>query len=374
MVATAQPAHRKPDFGDLSDSADPALQVPISISGVSEPDQAEAIVTGFYLPHHLDVSPRERQLNMSLRALQLGQLTIGRLTYGPDITLVTDVATNFHVDIPVAGYAEMSTGRADTLIAQRGEAAVFSPGAPAHLHWSEACSQMCLMVPRASLEAALEELLGQSVVRPLRFEFAMDLRGTMGRPWIDSLQLVARELDVGPGRLTHPRAGRHVQALLLDGLLLGQPHSYSEEIARGTRPGSSASIARAVDLVNDRADEPWSSTSLARAVHVSVRALQEGFNRDVGKPPMGYLQDARLRRVHSVLHGAVPGSTTVEAVATRWGFLHMRRFAAAYRAAFSESPSTTLAGQGRSVATRPPARRYRGSPQQPALRVHGSSV
>ena len=105
---------------------------------------------------------------------------------------------------------------------------------------------MCLMVPRASLEAALEELLGQSVVRPLRFEFAMDLRGPVGRSWIDTLQLVARELDDGPGLLTHPRAGRHVQALLLDGLLLGQPHSYSEEIAGRTRGLAQARALRAL--------------------------------------------------------------------------------------------------------------------------------
>ena len=344
MVASAQRAHRPPAFSDLKEPAHPGSQAPLSVSGVSEPAQAEAIVTDFFLPHRLDLLPRESHLNMSLSAFRLNQLTIGRLAYGQDITLVTDEATNFHVDIPMAGYAEMRAGEADPVIAQWGKAAVFSPGAPAHLHWSEDCSQMCLMVPRASLETALEELLGQSVVRPLRFEFAMDLRGPVGRSWIETLQLVARELDDGPGLLTHPRAGSHVQSLLLDGLLLGQPHSYSEEIAGRTRPGSSASIARAVDLVNDRADEPWSSTSLARAVHVSVRALQEGFKRDVGRPPMRYLRDVRLRRVHSALRGAVPGSTTVEAVATRWGFLHMGRFAAAYRAAFGESPSTTLAG------------------------------
>ena len=57
---------------------------------------------------------------MSLSALRLSQLTIGRLAYGRDITLVTDEATNFHVDIPMAGYAKMSTGKADPLIAQRG--------------------------------------------------------------------------------------------------------------------------------------------------------------------------------------------------------------------------------------------------------------
>ena len=35
-------------------------------------------------------------------------------------------------------------------------------------------------------------------------------------------------------------------------------------------------------------------------------------------------------------------TTTVRAVATSLGFLHMGRFAAAYRDAFGESPSETL--------------------------------
>lgn len=343
MVVPAQPAPPPPTFTHLTDPADAGSKAPLSVSGVSDPAQAEALVTDFYLPHRLDVSPRESHLNMSLSAFRLNQLTIGRLTYGQDITVATDEATNFHVDIPTAGHAEMRAGNAEPVMAQWGKAAVFSPGTPAHLNWSEDCSQMCLMVPRASLETALEELLGRSVVRPLRFEFALDLRGPVGRSWIDTLQLVAREFDDGPGILTHRRAGRHVQSLVLDGLLLGQQHSYSEEIRGRTRPGSSASIAHAVDLVNDRADEPWSSTSLARAVHVSVRALQEGFKRDVGRPPMRYLRDVRLHRVHNALREAVPGGTTVEAVATRWGFLHMGRFAAAYRAAFGETPSMTLA-------------------------------
>jgi AraC-like DNA-binding protein len=311
---------------------------------VSEPAQAEAIVTDFYLPHHLEVTPSETHLNMSLGAFRLGQLTIGRLTYGQDVTLETEEAANFHVDIPVAGHAEMKAGKGDPVVAQWGKGAVFSPAEAAHLHWSDDCSQMCLMVPPASLETALEELLGRSIVHPLRFDFVMNLRGPVGHSWIETLQLVARELDDGPGLLTHRRAGRHVQSLLLDGLLLGQPHSYSEEISAQTRPGSSATIARAVSLVNDRADEPWSSTSLARAVHVSVRGLQEGFKRDVGRPPMRYLRDVRLRRVHSALRGAAPGGTSVQIVAAHWGFVHMGRFAAAYRAAFGESPSTTLAG------------------------------
>jgi hypothetical protein len=227
---------------------------------------------------------------MSLTALRLGQLTVGRLGYGQDVRLMTDEATNFHLDVPIAEHAEMSAGRAELVATQREEAAVFSPGEPARMRWSDNCLQVCLMIPRASLDTQLEELIGRSVVRPLRFDFSMDLRGPIGRSWIDTVRLLARELDEGPGLLLHQYAGPHVQSLLLDGLLLGQPHSYSEEIGGRTRPGAAATIARDVDLINERADEPWSSTSLAREVHLSVRALQEGFKRDVGQPPNALLE------------------------------------------------------------------------------------
>ncbi|MCW2807183.1 MAG: transcriptional regulator containing an amidase domain and an AraC-type DNA-binding domain [Marmoricola sp.] len=280
---------------------------------------------------------------MSLTALRLGQLTVGRLGYGQDVRLMTDEATNFHLDVPIAEHAEMSAGRAELVATQREEAAVFSPGEPARMRWSDNCLQVCLMIPRASLDTQLEELIGRSVVRPLRFDFSMDLRGPIGRSWIDTVRLLARELDEGPGLLLHQYAGPHVQSLLLDGLLLGQPHSYSEEIGGRTRPGAAATIARDVDLINERADEPWSSTSLAREVHLSVRALQEGFSETLANRPMRYLRDVRLRRVHGVLREARPGSVTVEAVASRWGVLHMSRWPAAYRVAFGEPPSSTLA-------------------------------
>ena len=82
---------------------------------------------------------------------------------------------------------------------------------------------------------------------------------------------------------------------------------------------------------------------LAREVHLSVRALHEGFTRDVGAPPMTYLRRVRLHRAHAELESSDPSQTTVRAVATRLGILHLGRFAATYRASFGESPSETLA-------------------------------
>ena len=81
---------------------------------------------------------------------------------------------------------------------------------------------------------------------------------------------------------------------------------------------------------------------LATELHLSVRALQAGFQREVGMAPMAYLRMVRLRRAHAALREADPAETTVQAVAVGLGLLHQGRFASHYRAVFGEMPSETL--------------------------------
>jgi AraC-like DNA-binding protein len=57
--------------------------------------------------------------------------------------------------------------------------------------------------------------------------------------------------------------------------------------------------------------------------------------------PMAYLRRIRMDRVHEALAAAGPGET-VTAVALRWNFHELGRFAGAYRRIFGETPSATL--------------------------------
>ena len=129
---------------------------------------------------------------------------------------------------------------------------------------------------------------------------------------------------------------------MIDGLLLGQHHTYTDPLSAATSAAPQSVVARAIDLVHDRPDEPWSTVRLATEVHLSVRALQEGFRREVGMPPMSYVRDVRLHRARDLLRVADPDRTTVAQVAARVGIAHAGRFAAAYRDAFGELPSETL--------------------------------
>jgi transcriptional regulator GlxA family with amidase domain len=81
---------------------------------------------------------------------------------------------------------------------------------------------------------------------------------------------------------------------------------------------------------------------LAGITGVSVRSLQEGFRRHLGCTPMAYLQQVRLERARESLRDADPTRVTVASIAHRWGFAHLGRFAAVYRARFGECPSESL--------------------------------
>jgi len=306
----------------------------------TDPDEAEAIIAQHYLPNRVHVPP-STSLQMDLAGLQIGVITTGRLSYGHRVRLVTEEADNFHVNMPIRGHAVSRRGQSEPVHTTAGRGLVFSPEAPAEIVWSADCVQLCLMIPRAGLEAELERLVGRPVRSRLRFDFGVAPFHGAGRLH-SVLDLVAQELDRPSGLATSHVAGRHLEGLVLDGLLLGQPHNYSEAAMGLSRRAPGAVIKRAVELIEERPVEPWTTVSLATELHLSVRALQAGFKREVGMSPMAYLRLVRLRRAHVALRDANPADTTVRAVALSLGLLHQGRFAVSYRDAFGEMPSETL--------------------------------
>ncbi|NMH97897.1 helix-turn-helix domain-containing protein [Pseudonocardia acidicola] len=111
----------------------------------------------------------------------------------------------------------------------------------------------------------------------------------------------------------------------------------------GPQDGRAAtSLDRAIDAIHTHPERRFTLAQLAGIAHVSVRRLDAGFQHRVGTSPMRYLHAVRLRRVHDDLRRADPATDTVSRIAARNGFLHVGRFAAAYRAAYGTTPSETL--------------------------------
>jgi AraC-like DNA-binding protein len=109
-----------------------------------------------------------------------------------------------------------------------------------------------------------------------------------------------------------------------------------------------AGIRSAITFIETRAAESIGLAEIAAAAPLSPRALQAAFRKHLRTTPLGYLQAVRMARVHADLLAARSGDgQTVSALANRWGFSQLSRFARDYKQRYGVSPRQTL---GRSAA------------------------
>ena len=222
------------------------------------------------------------------------------------------------------------------------EGSVHRPGTPARAWWRPETRPVSVAIAPGALEAELEALLGHPVRGPLRLSRRFDLSRGMGRSWGALAGLVHAELVAADGMIYRPMIAERLWHSMLGGLLLAVHHQYSDELDEPAAPSRPRSVKRAIDAMEADPSQPFTTSALAVAAGVSVRSLQDGFRRHVGVTPMVYLQEVRLGRAHLELSTSAPGGITVGQVAHRWGFVHLGRFAAAYRRRFGVLPSETL--------------------------------
>ncbi|WP_144709852.1 AraC family transcriptional regulator [Curtobacterium pusillum] len=124
--------------------------------------------------------------------------------------------------------------------------------------------------------------------------------------------------------------------------LLGMYRLRAEAAPRGWGDHRNARVRAAVEYIHEHAHEPLTVSDVAQIADLSVRGLQEAFQRVLDRSPMQYLREVRLRHAHEDLLRAQPGQLSVADVAERWGFTHMGRFSGEYLRRFGEYPKQTL--------------------------------
>lgn len=112
----------------------------------------------------------------------------------------------------------------------------------------------------------------------------------------------------------------------------------------GAGPGDPAHrrLRSAVEFVHEHVHEPLTVADIAQAAGLSIRGVQDAFQRTLDTTPMAYVRDVRLSRAHEELQSLDPRSASVAEVARRWGFAHMGRFSSTYASRFGEYPRQTL--------------------------------
>jgi AraC-like DNA-binding protein len=315
-----------------------------------DPARAAALLGQYYVAAELQASGA---LGMWLNAARFPTWTTGQLRFGADVRVLAREIPDYHVTIPLSGRVVNTWTDGGEHIAAVGSGAVFSPGISAAVRWTAQSRQVCLRVSRTDLESTLEAMLGRPVSDPVRFARRLELANRETQGWFDLVRLLDRELGRAGGVLSHRLAVENIRSLLVQGLLLVQPHNYTDQLTVDEPATSPETLRRAIDLLQGSTEFPWTTAQLARRTGVSTRALQKAFARAGHPPPMSYLRRLRLHRVRGELTNAAPG-VSVTSAAARWGFVHLGRFASQYRDQFGESPSATLrAAQGHDLGVSP---------------------
>jgi AraC-like DNA-binding protein len=311
----------------------------------TDPDHAQAALGRTYFPHRLDQLGTGGNMDMALHLVELGPLTVGRLSYGVEVSLdLGELGNAYNVAIPLAGRHETESA-GQTHIFAPGRACIYLPHRPSRIaHWSADGVQYGIKFDRDYLERELQGILGHPTRGPVTFDPVLDLSNPHVSSWLALVKTLVADLDKDHSVLYSPLVSRPLVEALTSGLLLATNHDYRDLLDTRVPAARPRTVKAALDALHAHPEETWTVRALADLVGVSVRTLQDGFSRYVGASPMAYLRGLRLERAHEDLLAADPRYDAVSDIAYRWGFRHLGRFSVEYRKRYGQPPSATLTG------------------------------
>lgn len=149
-------------------------------------------------------------------------------------------------------------------------------------------------------------------------------------------------IKASPDMLNYPQTRKIVEQEVFNNLVYAVSGAALSEHA--VFPASRKCVVdKAKVYVLEHHDDPVTIADLCLALNISRRTLQYSFESVLDINPLAYLRAIRLNRVRRAIreHEGVAPMTLAD-IAARWGFWHLSKFSAHYKAMFGELPSQTL--------------------------------
>ena len=343
-------------MGDFALKATAAAVKPLPLARhllvhTSDVDEARERVGKVFCAHRLECLSTKRSLDMRQHVARFGNLALSYIAYGTDVSIDPGkLSTFFLVHLIPSGRSEIEIG-GSALIGSNTVGAVSSSTTALRMRWSADCAHLVLKIERAALERQLSDLLDDVATRPIEFAPELPVQSGLGAGLRRLIYFVAGELDRDDTLLTSPLGIADIEQTLMTALLAVQPSNYTAALARQAGPATPRHVRRAEELIRSHPERPITVAHLTEASGASARTLFEGFRRFRGTTPMALLRNVRLEQAQADLKAAPP-TENIAAIAFKWGFVHLGRFAQDYRKRFGELPSDTLRnGRSRRISS-----------------------
>lgn len=308
----------------------------------SDLDEVRHRCARVFNPHTLNVVGHDQRLHARMEHLPLGGLSLNRLKWGAAVEVDPDrLGCYYLLSIPIKGQAVFRHvgGEIDVSPACAG---LVSSDPRFRFRASADFEQIVLRIERPAVDAAWAALTGQAPTRAIDFDCGVPFAGPGWRAIEPALRALADCVRGAfePTRLQHLTA--RIEDMLLTALLLHQPNASGLREPRMPRK-LDLHLRRAEQFMSEHLEEPLTLGHVARACGVSRRTVQAAFQSERGVGPMQWLRQERLQAVRDALTGGREARPSVTEVALRFGFSHLGEFSKAYRSAFGETPTATLA-------------------------------
>src|SRR5258708_5774313 len=292
--------------------------------------------------YELDLSRSDaRQIDLRINGVYLRGAYVGYYQYGAPIVARTHSSPHgYRINTPHAAAVEATT-RAGNLRCGPQQGFVSSPTLQYWVRTQGVGARVHVQITEERMNRQLTALLGTPLSEPVVFTASIDLTKGHGRSLGNCVGLAISDLEGGDALANNPIATGLFEECITTKLLLDHPNNYSDAPHRMQKSIAPASVKRAVEYMNAELGSPLGISELAAAAGVAGRTLFKHFNDAHAASPIQCVRNARFEKVHEALLCAEQ-TDSVTAIALRWGFSHLGRFAVEYRQRYGEPPSQTL--------------------------------
>jgi len=299
------------------------------------------------------LEPRGSTLAARLHGVKADALSLWMLEYGDAVRVEeTRPGGDFLlVQLPLAGSVDVECDEGSWTV-EPGQGLILPSTVHHRLNWEAGASQIILKVPLNRLAFEYSSLVGAHPREPLKFNRSIALSASDGEQWSALMRYfceqVAHPSPMGglKIRLAEEALMRHL--LCAQSVSLHEHYLDQEEAQQTPRR-----LLRAREFMEAHLQNDISLADIAEHSGTSPRSLSRMCRLQYGASPMQMLRELRLDKIrHDLVRPTA--DTNVSEIAMRWGYMHLGRFAAAYRERFGEAPHQTLeAGRARHGQARP---------------------
>lgn len=306
----------------------------------TDPDELSRALSTAASPIKVE-SAANQAMSFDCEFVSAGPVSFGFCTYEGDFRCKREADSGkFVLFFPLRGNASFKRGN-ETFESKPGRGFISNGPALGTVRFAGPRQHLVMIVEENEMINRLHRMLEMPVRGPLDFHPDIDLTSGPGLILKDLAEATFSGLAQDAALRQSPLALSNLTGAMTDLILETVPHRFSGELARAAPSPAPRHVKRAIDFMHANLSRPISLGDIADACQVSVRSLQKGFKDFKMTTPMTYLQHLRLEAAHKELQQASP-ALSVAAIALKWGFGHMGRFAVDYKLRFGQSPSQTL--------------------------------